>query len=129
MLKLSEIKSKHAMEKATIKKIAADMQVRLEQLETDHVQKLEELRKQKLSEKEAVELELQHQMENLRGQLSLLEAEGSSQNNELGGLEHEIKEQKQELEDNVESLQKLKSDIENEHKETERLKNLQAQID
>jgi hypothetical protein len=117
------------MEKATIKKIAADMQVRLEQLETDHVQKLEELRKQKLSEKEAVELELQHQMENLRGQLSLLEAEGSSQNNELGGLEHEIKEQKQELEDNVESLQKLKSDIENEHKETERLKNLQAQID
>ena len=117
------------MEKATIKKIAADMQVRLEQLETDHMQKLEELRKQKLTEKEAVELELQHQMENLKGQLSLLEAEGSSQNNELGGLEHEIKEQKQELEDNVESLQKIKSDIENEHKETERLKNLQAQID
>ena len=34
------------MEKATIKKIAADMQVRLQQLETDHMQKLEELRKQ-----------------------------------------------------------------------------------
>lgn len=97
--------------------------------EQSHQNALEDLQRKKRIDGDDIERDFNQKLQDLQAQLEFFKAEGSSNQNDLQEFDKEIEIQKQELEDNVESVQKQKENIEAEKKETERLMNIQAEID